>query len=152
MKTLETVAPIKQKQDKVLRTAIVRREHFNAAHRLHNPNWTETKNKEIFGKCNNPHYHGHNYELEVKVIGECDPATGYVIDAKLLSGIIKQTVLERFDHKNLNLEVAEFQDLNPTAENIARVIYELLKVQLPLENDLKIKLYETPRNYVEYPY
>ena len=135
-----------------LKTAIVRREHFNAAHRLHNHNWSEAKNKEVFGKCNNPHYHGHNYELEVKVIGYCDPATGYVMDAKVLSNLIKDNVLDRFDHKNLNLEVAEFSTLNPTAENIARVIYELLKVQLPLDTELKIKLYETPRNYVEYPY
>ena len=135
-----------------LKTAIIRREHFNAAHRLHNPNWSEAKNQAIFGKCNNPHYHGHNYELEVKVIGYCDPETGYVMDAKVLSDLIKEQILDRFDHKNLNLEVSEFSNLNPTAENIARVIYELLKVQLPLDTELKITLYETPRNYVEYPY
>ncbi len=132
--------------------AIVRREHFNAAHRLHNPNWDDAKNKAVFGKCNNPNYHGHNYEMEVKVIGFCDPDTGYVIDTKILSDIIKSEVLERFDHKNLNLDVPEFEKLNPTAENIAIVIYDLIKAKIDSSFDIKIKLYETPRNYVEYPY
>lgn len=134
------------------KTAIVRCEHFNAAHRLHNKNWSDEKNKEIFGKCNNPNYHGHNYELEVKVIGVCNAETGYVIDTKILSHIIKEKILNRFDHKNLNLDTEEFTDLNPTAENIAIVIYNLLKPEIDPTLDLKIKLYETPRNYVEYPY
>ena len=132
--------------------AIVRCEHFNAAHRLHNKNWSDQKNKDIFGKCNNPNYHGHNYDLEVKVIGDCDPETGYVIDTKILSDLIKKYVLDRYDHKNLNLDTQEFKDVNPTAENIAISIYNLLKPKLASGLELKIKLYETPRNFVEYPY
>ena len=132
--------------------AIVRCEHFNAAHRLHNKNWSDQKNKDVFGKCNNPNYHGHNYDLEVKVIGDCDPETGYVIDTKILSDIIKKYVLDRYDHKNLNLDTQEFKDVNPTAENIAISIYNLLKPKLASDLELKIKLYETPRNFVEYPY
>jgi 6-pyruvoyltetrahydropterin/6-carboxytetrahydropterin synthase len=138
--------------NKTNKIAVVRREHFNAAHRLHNKNWSNAKNEEVFGKCNNPNYHGHNYELEVKVIGSINPDTGYVIDMKILSDIIKDKVLDRFDHKNLNLDTEEFKDLNPTAEHIAAVIYNLLKAELDINLDLKIKLYETPRNYVEYPY
>ncbi|MBT5871389.1 6-carboxytetrahydropterin synthase [Flavobacteriaceae bacterium] len=132
--------------------AIVRCEHFNAAHRLHNKNWSDQKNKDVFGKCNNPNYHGHNYDLEVKVIGDCDPETGYVIDTKILSDLIKKYVLDRYDHKNLNLDTQEFKDVNPTAENIAISIYNLLKPKLASDLELKIKLYETPRNFVEYPY
>jgi|TARA_B110000003_G_C16622702_1_gene523758 6-pyruvoyltetrahydropterin/6-carboxytetrahydropterin synthase len=132
--------------------AIVRCEHFNAAHRLHNKNWSDQKNKDVFGKCNNPNYHGHNYDLEVKVIGDCDPDTGYVIDTKILSDLIKKYVLDRYDHKNLNLDTQEFKDVNPTAENIAISIYNLLKPKLASDLELKIKLYETPRNFVEYPY
>ena len=132
--------------------AIVRCEHFNAAHRLHNKNWSDQKNKDVFGKCNNPNYHGHNYDLEVKVIGDCDPETGYVIDTKILSYLIKKYVLDRYDHKNLNLDTQEFKDVNPTAENIAISIYNLLKPKLASDLELKIKLYETPRNFVEYPY
>lgn len=132
--------------------AIVRVEHFNSAHRLHNKNWDEAKNKEIFGKCNNPNYHGHNYNLEVKVIGFCDPETGYVIDTKKLSKLIKSSVLDKFDHKNLNLDVAEFLNLNPTVENIAKTIYDLLRVELDSKFDLQIKLFETERNYAIYPY
>jgi 6-pyruvoyltetrahydropterin/6-carboxytetrahydropterin synthase len=132
--------------------AIVRCEHFNAAHRLHNKNWSDQKNKDVFGKCNNPNYHGHNYDLEVKVIGQCDPETGYVIDTKILSDLIKKHVLDRYDHKNLNLDTQEFKDVNPTAENIAISIYNLLKPKLASDLELKIKLYETPRNFVEYPY
>ena len=132
--------------------AIVRCEHFNAAHRLHNKNWSDQKNKDVFGKCNNPNYHGHNYDLEVKVIGHCDPETGYVIDTKILSDLIKKYVLDRYDHKNLNLDTQEFKDVNPTAENIAISIYNLLKPKLDANLELKIKLYETPRNFVEYPY
>ncbi|MGB5437268.1 MAG: 6-carboxytetrahydropterin synthase [Maribacter sp.] len=134
------------------KTAVVRCEHFNSAHRLHNKNWSDAKNKEVFGKCNNPNFHGHNYELEVKVIGDIDPETGYVMDMKVLSDIIKAKVLDRFDHKNLNLDTVEFRDLNPTAENIAVIIFNLLKSELNANLELKIKLYETPRNYVEYPY
>ena len=134
------------------KTAIIRCEHFNAAHRLHNDNWSDEKNKKIFGKCNNPNFHGHNYDLEVKIIGISDPETGYVIDTKILSDLIKEKILDRFDHKNLNLDTDEFKNLNPTAENIALVIYNILKPELPSDLELKIKLYETARNYVEYPY
>ena len=131
--------------------AVVRCEHFNAAHRLHNPDWSEEKNKDVFGKCNNPNYHGHNYELEVKVTGDVDPETGYVIDTKKLSDIIKQHVTEVFDHKNLNLDVTYFKNLIPSTENIAKTTYEILRPLLDSNLELKIKLYETPRNYVEYP-
>jgi len=134
------------------RLAITRREHFNAAHRLHNVNWSLEKNIEVFGKCNNPNFHGHNYELEVKVIGEIQKDTGYVIDTKELSSIIKTKILDRFDHKNLNLDVEEFKVLNPTTENIAKVIYMILRPLIELKYELKIKLYETPRNFVEFPY
>ena len=134
------------------KTAIIRCEHFNAAHRLHNKNWSDEKNKKVFGKCNNPNFHGHNYDLEVKIIGYCDPETGYVIDTKILSDLIEEKVLKRFDHKNLNLDTIEFNDLNPTCENIARVIYDLIKPELNKDLELKIKLYETARNYVEYPF
>jgi len=134
------------------KTAIVRCEHFNSAHRLHNPDWSEKKNQKVFGKCNNPNYHGHNYELEVKVIGLCNPTTGYVMDAKILSDLIKEKVLDKFDHKNLNLDTEEFKNLNPTAENIAMVIYNILQPELDKNLKLKIKLYETKRNYVEYPH
>jgi len=135
-----------------LKTAIVRREHFNAAHRLHNNNWSNQKNSEIFGKCNNPNYHGHNYDLEVKIIGYSNPETGYVMDTKVLSTIIKKEILNKFDHKNLNVDVPEFKNLNPTAENIAMVIYKILRKSINNSLELKIKLYETRRNFVEYPY
>ena len=134
------------------RTAVVRCEHFNAAHRLHNNNWSDEQNTEVFGKCNNPNFHGHNYDLEVKVIGVCNPETGYVIDTKILSSIIQKDILDVFDHRNLNLDVPYFKDINPTTENVAKIIYEILRSQLDSELELKIKLYETPRNYVEYPY
>ncbi|WP_394746886.1 6-pyruvoyl trahydropterin synthase family protein [Spongiimicrobium salis] len=134
------------------RVAIIRCEHFNAAHRLHNKNWSEEKNQIIFGKCNNPNYHGHNYDLEVKVIGTVDEETGYVMDAKILSDLIKEKIIKRFDHKNLNLDTIEFSELNPTAENIAIVIYDLLRAEIESNLELKIKLNETARNYVEYPY
>ena len=133
------------------KVSVFRKEHFNAAHRLNNASWDEAKNMEVFGKCNLPHYHGHNYELIVKVTGVPDPQTGYVIDMKVLSDIIKDQVLERFDHRNLNLDVPEFKELNPTAENIAIVIYDLVRPQINEQFDLRITLYETPRNYVEYP-
>ena len=132
--------------------AVSRKEHFNSAHRLNNSSWSEEKNSNVFGKCNNPSFHGHNYELEVKVIGNIQKETGYVIDTKLLSDLIKTNVLEKFDHKNLNLDVEEFKQLNPTAENIALVIYNILRPLIASKNELKIKLYETPRNFVEFPY
>ena len=131
--------------------AVFRKEHFNAAHRLFNPAWSEEKNQQVFGLCNNPNYHGHNYELIVKVVGVPDPETGYVIDLKILSDIVKSEVLDRFDHKNLNLDTAAFAHLNPTAENIAVVIYELIRAKLDLKYDIQIRLYETERNFVEYP-
>jgi 6-pyruvoyltetrahydropterin/6-carboxytetrahydropterin synthase len=131
--------------------AVFRKEHFNAAHRLHNPSWDAATNEKVFGKCNLPHYHGHNYELIVKVTGIPDPETGYVMDMKVLSDIIRDIVLERFDHKNLNEDTVEFKHLNPTAENIAVVIYDLLRPAINASLDLKITLYETPRNFVEYP-
>ncbi|MEY3059100.1 MAG: hypothetical protein RL000_452 [Bacteroidota bacterium] len=133
------------------KVAVYRQEHFNAAHRLHNPAWSPEQNSSVFGKCNLPHYHGHNYELIVKVIGEVDPATGYVMDMKVLSDIISANVLERFDHKNLNEDVSEFKNLNPTAENIAIVIFKILRPLIDQTLLLQIRLYETPRNFVEYP-
>jgi 6-pyruvoyltetrahydropterin/6-carboxytetrahydropterin synthase len=134
-----------------MRTAVYRREHFNAAHRLYNQNWSFEENEAYFGKCNNLNYHGHNYEIEVRVVGDVDPETGYVIDMKSLSALIKSKVLSKFDHKNLNLDTEEFKHLNPTAENIARIIWELLRPEIEAKLDLSIKLYETERNYVEYP-
>lgn len=133
------------------KVSVYRKEHFNAAHRLYNAAWDQEKNKDIFGKCSLPNYHGHNYELVVKVTGVPDAATGYVMDMKVLSDIIKQEVHARFDHKNLNLDTAEFKDLNPTAENIAIVIYNLLRKRINEQLDLQIRLYETERNFVEYP-
>lgn len=133
------------------RVAVYRKEHFNAAHRLNNPSWDNERNDQVFGKCNNPSFHGHNYDLVVKVTGEPDPTTGYVMDMKQLSDLIKELVLERFDHKNLNLDTIEFKELNPTAENIAIVIYNLLRGKIKAEHDLQVRLYETERNFVEYP-
>ncbi|SMD34960.1 6-pyruvoyltetrahydropterin/6-carboxytetrahydropterin synthase [Reichenbachiella faecimaris] len=134
-----------------MRAAVYRVEHFNAAHRLHNPDWNDEKNQAVFGKCNNPNYHGHNYNLEVGLFGEINPETGYVFDLKVLSDLIEEKILNRFDHKNLNLDVPAFKDLNPTAENIVVVIYNLLRSEIDEKYDLKIKLYETERNYVQYP-
>ncbi len=133
-----------------MKVSVFRTAHFNAAHRLHNPNWSDEKNKDIFGLCNNPNYHGHNYELEVKVTGEIDPETGYLIDLKSLKNIIREKVEKRFDHKNLNLDTEEFKNLNPTAENISVVIWKLIKEELEEKHELMVRLYETPRNYVEY--
>ncbi len=133
------------------RVAVFRKEHFNAAHRLHNPAWSDEKNKAVFGLCNNPNYHGHNYELIVQVTGSVDPETGYVVDLKYLSDLIKTHVSDRFDHQNLNLDTEEFAHLNPTAENIVLVIYDKLRAELDSKLDLKIRLYETERNFVEYP-
>jgi 6-pyruvoyltetrahydropterin/6-carboxytetrahydropterin synthase len=133
------------------KVAVFRREHFNAAHRLFNPAWNDEKNTRVFGKCALPHYHGHNYELEIKVIGKPDPKTGYVYDLKLLGDLVKQEIHSRFDHKNLNLDTVEFKNLNPTAENIAIVIFNLLRPHIDKKLDLQVRLYETPRNFVEYP-
>lgn len=133
-----------------MKISAFRKAHFNAAHRLNNPNWDEQKNREVFGLCNNPLYHGHNYELEVKVTGEIDPETGFLIDLKYLADLIKEHVEMKLDHKNLNLEVEEFKHLNPTAENIAVVIWNQLKKQLDERYELSVRLYETPRNFVEY--
>jgi len=133
------------------KVAVFRKEHFNAAHRLNNPAWDEATNKRVFGKCNNANYHGHNYELIVKVTGVPDEATGYLYDMKLLSDLVQENVLERFDHKNLNEDTAEFKNLNPSAENIAIVIYNILREKIDEQFDLQIRLYETERNFVEYP-
>jgi 6-pyruvoyltetrahydropterin/6-carboxytetrahydropterin synthase len=133
------------------KVSVYRKEHFNAAHRLHNDAFDEATNDKVFGKCNNPHYHGHNYDLIVKITGEPNKQTGYVIDLKELSDIIKANVLKRFDHKNLNLDVAEFKNLNPTAENIAITIYNILRPLINSEFELQVRLYETERNFVEYP-
>ncbi|MCH2022245.1 MAG: 6-carboxytetrahydropterin synthase [Saprospiraceae bacterium] len=130
--------------------SVFRKAHFNAAHRLHNPNWSDEKNKMVFGLCNNPNYHGHNYQLEVKLSGEVDKETGYLIDLKDLTNIIKTHVELKFDHKNLNLELEEFKELNPTVENIAYVIWGILRNQLDKRFDIMVRLYETPYNYVEY--
>ena len=133
------------------KVAVFRKEHFNAAHRLYNPDWDEATNNDVFGKCALPHYHGHNYELEVKVIGEPDANTGYVMDMKTLSDLIKREIHSRFDHKNLNLDTKEFKDLNPTAENIVIVIYDLLRPHIDENMEMQVRLYETPRNFVEFP-
>ena len=133
------------------KVAVFRKEHFNAAHRLYNPGWDMAKNDDVFGKCNNPNFHGHNYELIVKVTGEPDPQTGYVIDLKVLSDLVQAEVLEKLDHKNLNLDTPFFKDLNPTAENICIVIYDLLRAKIDAKFDLQVRLYETERNFVEYP-
>ncbi|MEM1319880.1 MAG: 6-carboxytetrahydropterin synthase [Bacteroidota bacterium] len=134
-----------------MRVAVFRKAHFNAAHRLYNPQWSDERNQAVFGLCNNHNYHGHNYELEVKVSGEVDPETGYLIDLKVLKDLIREHVEKKFDHKNLNLDVEEFRELNPTAEHICYVIWQLLRDQLEEKYDLQVRLYETPRNYVEYP-
>lgn len=133
------------------KVAVYRKENFNAAHRLYNPAWDNEKNDAVFGKCNNPNYHGHNYDLIVKLVGEPDPETGYVIDLKILSDIIQDKIIERFDHKNLNEDCVEFKNLNPTAENIAIVIYGLLRESIDPKLYLQVRLYETKRNFVEYP-
>lgn len=133
------------------RVAVFRKEHFNAAHRIFNSAWDDQKNFEVFGKCSNPNYHGHNYELIVKVTGLPDPETGYVMDMKVLSRITAEEVLEKFDHRNLNLDTIYFKELNPTAEHIAIVIYDLLRARIDPKLELQVRLYETERNFVEYP-
>jgi len=133
------------------KVSVYRKEHFNAAHRLYNPAWDDATNDKVFGKCNNPNYHGHNYDLVIKLTGVPNADTGYVYDLKKLSDLIQENVIERFDHRNLNEDVAEFKSLNPTAENIAVVIYNILRPKIESEFDLKIRLYETERNFVDYP-
>jgi len=133
-----------------MRVTVHRKAHFNAAHRLFRKEWGDERNLEVFGKCSNPHYHGHNYELIVSVTGEPNPETGFVIDLKILKDLIYEEVEEAFDHKNLNVEVAEFRDLIPTAENIAVVIWNKLRSKIQENHDLEVTLYETPRNFVSY--
>ena len=134
-----------------MRVSVSRKEHFNAAHRLYLAEWSDEKNDRVFGKCNNPNYHGHNYELIVTLSGEPDPQTGFVYDLKILSDLIQEHVVKQFDHKNLNLDTSYFKALNPTAENIAIVIWRILRQLIDPKFELKIKLYETERNFVEYP-
>lgn len=134
-----------------MKTTVCRRATFNAAHRLFNPNWDEATNNRVFGLCNNPNYHGHNYTLIVKITGEINPDTGYVIDLKVVNDLIKQLVIEPFDHNNLNLDVPDFKNVNPTAENIARIIYEKFSAHLDKNLEVKIQLFETENNFVEYP-
>jgi 6-pyruvoyltetrahydropterin/6-carboxytetrahydropterin synthase len=134
-----------------MRVAVYRKAHFNAAHRLYNPAWSNDKNNDVFGLCNNVNWHGHNYDLIVKVVGEIDPQTGYVVDMKILKQLIREEIEERFDHKNLNLDCVEFEGINPTAENIVVVIYNILRQKLDAKLDLQVRLYETERNFVEYP-
>ncbi|WP_372756176.1 6-pyruvoyl tetrahydropterin synthase family protein [Mariniflexile sp.] len=133
-----------------MKVKVSRKAHFNAAHRLYRKDWSDEKNTAVFGKCNNPSFHGHNYELIVSVTGEIDKDTGFVIDMKVLKDIIRDEVEEAFDHKNLNMEVPEFSDLNPTAENIAVVIYNKIKPKIDSKLELEVMLFETPRNFVSY--
>ena len=134
-----------------MKVAVYRQERFNAAHRLFNPKWSDEQNDAFFGKCNNPNFHGHNYTLIVKLIGEVDPETGYVFDVKKLSDIIKENIISKFDHKNLNLDTEEFKNLNPSAENIAVVSFNILREKIDSKFDLSVRLYETEKNFVEYP-
>ncbi len=134
-----------------MRISAFRKAHFNAAHRLSVNTWSDEKNLEFFGPCSNPYFHGHNYEIEVKVTGEIDPITGYLIDLSILKMIIKEEVEDYLDHKNLNIEIPEFKDVNPTVENICILIWNRIRKVLDEKYDLKVRLYETPRNYVEYP-
>lgn len=133
-----------------MKVTVSRKAHFNAAHRLYRKDWSDEQNDSVFGKCNNPNFHGHNYELTVSVTGEIDSETGYVIDTKILSDLIKIHIEDAFDHKNLNLDVPEFTDLNPTAENIAVVIWQKLRHYIAADKDLEVVLYETPRNFVTF--
>lgn len=129
---------------------VSRKAHFNAAHRLYRKDWTDEQNATVFGKCSNPNFHGHNYGLTVSVTGEIDPETGFVIDIKILAELIAEHIEGAFDHKNLNLDVPEFENLNPTAENIAVVIWNKLRTHIPSDKELEVVLYETPRNFVTY--
>lgn len=134
-----------------MRISVFRKAHFNAAHRLHSKSFTDAENKAIFGKCNRPNYHGHNYDLIVKLTGEIDPKTGYLMDLAILKRIIKEKIVDYLDHRNLNLDIPEFFDVNPTAENISIIIWKRLRPEISDEIDLQIKLYETERNFVEFP-
>jgi 6-pyruvoyltetrahydropterin/6-carboxytetrahydropterin synthase len=134
-----------------MKVSVFRKEHFNAAHRLFNPSWSDKQNEQVFGKCNNPNGHGHNYDFLVRLTGEIDPETGYVFDMKVLSDLMQEHICDRFDHKHLNLDVPEFKNLNPTAENIVVVIYNILRPLIDARLDMKVTLYETERNFVEYP-
>jgi 6-pyruvoyltetrahydropterin/6-carboxytetrahydropterin synthase len=133
-----------------MRVTVHRKAHFNAAHRLYRKDWDDTKNENVFGKCSNPNYHGHNYDLVVAVTGEIDPETGFVVDMKYLKDLIASEVESALDHKNLNVEVEEFKDLNPTAENISVYIWKKLRPHLKDDLELEVTLYETARNYVTY--
>ncbi|MGB5229275.1 6-pyruvoyl trahydropterin synthase family protein [Eudoraea sp.] len=133
-----------------MKVKVSRKAHFNAAHRLYRKDWDDNKNNAVFGKCNNPNYHGHNYELVVSVTGEIDPETGFVIDMKILKDLIRSEIEDALDHKNLNVEVPEFRTLNPTAENIVIVIYNKLRPHIDSNKELEVILFETPRNFVTY--
>ncbi|MEY3983863.1 MAG: hypothetical protein RL160_1422 [Bacteroidota bacterium] len=133
-----------------MKVSVFRKAHFNAAHRLHVPEWTDEQNRSFFGLCNLPNYHGHNYEVEVMVRGEVNPVSGYVMDMKVLKELMDETFIEPWDHRNLNLDTEEFKHLNPTAENIVVVIWNKLRKRIDESFGLSIRLYETPRNYVEY--
>ena len=134
-----------------MKVAAFRKTTFNAAHRLYRKDWSDEKNKSVFGLCANEHYHGHNYRLDVKVVGEIDPETGYVIDLAILNKLVQEEIQERFDHKNLDLDCEDFKNLNPTGENITVVIYNHLRKRLDKKYDLQVRLWETERNYFEYP-
>lgn len=134
-----------------MRISVFRKAHFNAAHRLHISDWSEEKNKEVFGLCSNPYYHGHNYDLEVKLTGEVDLTTGFLYDLGKLSTLIKENIEDKFDHRNINLEIEEFKTLNPTTENICYVIYNILRDKIEERFEIRITLWETERNYVQYP-
>ena len=151
MKMSALIATFIRQNRESMRVAVIRHAHFNAAHRLFNPAWSDEKNRQVFGKCSNPNYHGHNYNLEVRVTGPIDRDTGYVIDIGMLAGLIRTEVEDRFDHKNLNLDTEEFKHLIPSGENIVVVIYNLLRAKLDHKYDLKVRLYETERNIFEYP-
>lgn len=133
-----------------MKVTVARKAHFNAAHRLYRPDWPHEKNESVFGKCNNPNFHGHNYDLIVRVTGSIDPETGYVVDMKWLKDLIEAQVIEYLDHKNLNLDVPEFASLNPTAENIAVVIWQRLRPHIDAAHALHVQLFETERNFVEF--
>jgi 6-pyruvoyltetrahydropterin/6-carboxytetrahydropterin synthase len=133
-----------------MKATVCRQAHFNAAHRLYNPKWDDIENQKIFGICSSPNYHGHNYNLIIKVKGEVDTETGYVIDMKILKEIVEKNIIEKFDHKNLNLDLEVFKNLNPTAENIAIIIWRILRMKIEDKFDLEVVLYETERNFVEY--
>ncbi len=133
-----------------MKVTVCRKSHFNATHRLHNPNWSDERNERVFGSCNNPNYHGHNYDLVVKVTGPVDKESGYVYDMKQLAEIVDKAVIARFDHKNLYLDVDDFKDLNPTTENFSIIIWNILRKEIEMKYTLSVVLFETERNFVEY--